>query len=124
MSLEKAQDPRTHPAKLDKLFKSKDPEVLASLAKNPNTPRDTLLALAEKFPVEFLENPALPILLLETPNLLSMASLDTWAALLSLPTAPDWVAQSMLSHPQDYVRQSIAQRKEIPPELLAMLALD
>lgn len=62
-----ALDPSTAPALLAKL--SDNPALAPLVASNPNTPVDLLLALAADHPREFLANPALPFLLLETPDL-------------------------------------------------------
>lgn len=46
----------------------RDAEILAAVAQNPNAPLVLLRYLAERFPREVLANPALPLLLLEDPN--------------------------------------------------------
>ncbi len=51
-----------------KFFDSAD-ETLAAVASNPNTPVESLMRLAGVFPEQFCANPALPLLLLENPNL-------------------------------------------------------
>ena len=48
---------------------SEHPNLAPLVASNPNAPVDLLLSLAADHPRAFLDNPALPFLLLEAPNL-------------------------------------------------------
>ena len=53
---------------LEVLSRERDPLVKEALAGNPNTPLPALLRLAVEHPARLLENPALPLLLLENPS--------------------------------------------------------
>ena len=64
-----ASDPATPPETLSELARIGDASVRAAIACNPNTPVKTLLDVGSDYPHEFLRNPALPLLLLEQPDL-------------------------------------------------------
>ena len=49
---------------------------------NPNIPPDVLINLAAQFPRQVFNNPAIDLLLLETPNLFSGTSADALCSLL------------------------------------------
>ncbi len=67
--LEAAQDPNTHPDKLEILAKHPTKEVRRAVIGNPSTSMDVLLANAHKHPKTFLQNPVFPLLALERPDL-------------------------------------------------------
>jgi hypothetical protein len=70
-----------------KFFDSND-ETLASVAANPNTPVEALMRLAGVFPEQFCANPALPLLLLENPNLPADMPPATLRSLLRYANVP------------------------------------
>ncbi|MFL5805175.1 MAG: HEAT repeat domain-containing protein [Roseiflexaceae bacterium] len=82
---------RTNP---HKIFDSSD-ATLAAVAANPNTPVETLMRLAGVFPEQFCANPALPLLLLENPNLPAEMPPATLRSLLRYASVPkdflEWV---------------------------------
>ncbi len=59
----------TTPEALDQLSKSSDGPTRRAVAKNPSTPKPTLLILARQFPLEVFNNPTFAWLLLEDPDL-------------------------------------------------------
>jgi hypothetical protein len=77
-----------------KIFDSGD-ATLAAVAANPNTPVETLMRLAGVFPEQFCANPALPLLLLENPNLPAEMPPATLRSLLRYASVPkdflEWV---------------------------------
>lgn len=82
--LRRARD-STDPEVLLELARSTtDKRVRRALAGNPNAPWDALRPLLATHPVEVLDNPALPLLLLSDPSLLSRL---TVASLRGLSTA-------------------------------------
>jgi hypothetical protein len=77
-----------------KFFDSAD-ETLAAVASNPNTPVESLMRLAGVFPEQFCANPALPLLLLENPNLPAEMPPATLRSLLRYASVPrdflEWI---------------------------------
>ena len=64
-----ANDENTAPKVLTELAKSKDSQTRKSVATNPNTPTEILLSLCFEFPSEVINNPVIPLLLMENPLL-------------------------------------------------------
>lgn len=54
---------------LRKLANGSDKATRQHVAANPNTPTEVLQKLGDEFPKEVSRNPALPLLLLENPNI-------------------------------------------------------
>lgn len=63
-----AASPDTSPEQLRELAAISSKSISFRVAANPNTPIDVLWKLGTKFPKQLLENPVLPLLLLENPN--------------------------------------------------------
>ena len=68
---QEAQDETTSPERLRKLAISQDSFIRKYVAENPNTPTETLLNLSNEFPQQVLNNPVIPLLLIENPLLLT-----------------------------------------------------
>lgn len=79
---ELAKDETTSPEKLRELASSDDAITRQNVVMNPNVPPDVLIKLAEQFPKHVFNNPAIDLLLLETPNLFSGTSADILCSLL------------------------------------------
>ena len=62
-----AQDETTAPDKLMELARHNDYSTRQYVASNPNTPADILLSICWEFPNEVMNNPVVPLLLLEDP---------------------------------------------------------
>jgi len=96
-----AKDFQTAPELLEKLGECSNPEIRKYVAENPNTPTDTLFKLAVDFPKEFLNNPILPLLLLEYPNLVQILPINTLVSLLEVEEVPtsflEWAAEQYQS---------------------------
>ena len=91
----RAQDASTPPTVLKKLSASKTKGVRREVAKNPNTPIEVLYTLGEEFPKEFLENPSLPLLLLEEPKLFERIPSKTLAKILQLEEVSDFLIERL-----------------------------
>ena len=66
-----AKDETTLPEVLAILAKSEDYPTRRSVAANPNTPTAILLNVCREFPAEVMNNPVVPLLLLENPYIFS-----------------------------------------------------
>ena len=64
-----AHHPNALPKRWSELSERHVPGIIEAIARNPGTPREILLWLVETHPQAVLENPVLPLLLLETPTL-------------------------------------------------------
>jgi hypothetical protein len=121
---ELAQNPQTLPERLRELSLDEDPTILAAIAENPSTPLETLLALTQRFPQEFLRNPVLPWLLLEHPYFLCEAPKETIRVLLALPHCPPWVFMGAAVHPDQWMRNDILNHPKMPLSLLSVFSQD
>ena len=77
-----AQDENTSPEKLRELANHTDTTILKNIVANPNIPPDVLTKLASLFPKQVFNNPALDLLLIETPDLFSGGLADSLCSLL------------------------------------------
>ncbi|MEM8672773.1 MAG: hypothetical protein AAGF83_02705 [Cyanobacteria bacterium P01_G01_bin.67] len=77
-----AQDETTASNKLRELADSTDLITRQNVLVNPNVPPDVLIKLATEFPKQVFNNPAIDLLLLETPNLFSGTSANALCSLL------------------------------------------
>lgn len=66
-----AEDETTAPGVLAQLAKSQDYYTRKYVAANPNTPPEILLSICREFPDEVMNNPVIPLLILENPYLLT-----------------------------------------------------
>lgn len=65
-----AQDENTASEILTELANSKDKLTRQYVAANPNTPTEVLLSICLEFPVEVINNPIIPLLILENSDCL------------------------------------------------------
>jgi hypothetical protein len=94
--LDTAQDPATPPGTLWELFDAtrsglgpKETQTLSeALARHPNAPVDLLATLAYRCPKAVAQNPALPLLPLEYPDLLDHIPAPALPGLLACPELP------------------------------------
>lgn len=77
--------------------------VCERVAQNPNTPTDVLLKLGAKFAKQFINNPILPLLLLENPNLVENIPLNTLISLLKQEQVPDYILNAASQHQNENV---------------------
>jgi hypothetical protein len=84
---ERAMDSTTSAEELEELAASPDRETRQRVVQNMNTSPQVLLRLAREFPHEFIENPVLPLLLLENPGYIAgMTEYDLLETLRHDPT--------------------------------------
>ena len=89
-----ARNPLAPPQLLEKLSHDSEKSIRQAVAGNPNTPEKDLMRLGAQFPDELLENPALDVLLLENPSLLSALPEKTQTSIAKRDTCPP----SVLGH--------------------------
>jgi len=97
----KAMDPATPPKTLHAL--RRNPELAPLVASNPNAPVALLLALAADYPREFLDNPALPFLLLEAPALPLELSVKAVAQVLRFEDVPLAILKQLGAASDSYI---------------------
>ena len=66
-----AKDETTASEVLVNLAKNEDYTIRQYVAANPNTPIEVLLSICFEFPVEVINNPIIPLLILENPDCLT-----------------------------------------------------
>ncbi len=90
-----AADPSTPPERLEELFDGWDfrralrRELRAAIARNPNAPPSLLRQAFEQFPEALLENPVLPLLLLEDPDFMRKLPEFVSGAVLARADVPE-----------------------------------
>ena len=101
-----AQDPATPPHHLQDLGLGPNSRAIKeAVAANPNTPPALLLALAGRYWQPFLENPVLPLLLLEDPGLPHRLPLRVLRALVRREGVPPLILQTLARHADREVRE-------------------
>ena len=66
-----AQDETTAPKLLAELANSEDKQTRKAVAANPNIPIETLLSICFEFPRQVIDNPIIPLLILENSDCLT-----------------------------------------------------
>lgn len=122
-SLALAQDEQTPPDVLRELSKTSSPTVLEHIALNPNAPTEVLVRLGQRFPDALMENPVLPLLLIENPRLFADMTDETALRLIHHPKADEtlWILASL---GRTKVRLALTGLKHAPLSLLEKLAQD
>jgi uncharacterized membrane-anchored protein YhcB (DUF1043 family) len=124
---QEAKDPTTNPARLQELAEQNnnlngDLNLVFFLVKNPNTPIETLLFLAEVFAQEFLENPALSLLFFEHTDFISKIPEDTMESLLKVKRMPLWFLEVLIVSPiKKSALEKLTQRDEVSGDFLEKL---
>jgi hypothetical protein len=116
-----AKNPGAPPALLLSLSTHPDKLTLANLAENPNTPLAALFQVGAFFPLSFLKNPVIHMLLLEDPLFLRAAPPDFLGALLSVKEPPRWVLEAALLHRSSSVITKLGSCKGLPREFIERL---
>jgi len=127
-----AKNINTPAEKLRSLSKIEDKEILAAIAKNPNSPPDLLIDLAGEYLDEIELNPALDLILLEYPNFISdifyehCSDIDNSVKKITFPSTklPNWVSNFGLNHSDPQIRSFIARNEYTPVTYLEQLAND
>jgi hypothetical protein len=135
-----AANPASPPELLEIMARRRDNMIVANVTANPNTPTQVLCQLGKKFPVEFLKNPILPLLLLENPNFFQQIPPNTLSSLCDyilehcysekgIPKeeiydglAPAEVLQQLINSEDSMARFSIAKHPNTPLDVLEQLS--
>lgn len=123
--LEAARDAATPTVRLDRLAASKDAEVRAAVAENPNASVSTLMRLADELPEAVAKNPVLPLLLLtggETPLEHDRIG-RMMGRLLKGSTDPAFLREHASSSFLE-ARKGVAENPATPVDVLDVLAVD
>ena len=97
VALAVAANPCTHPDTLDRLSRNVRRSVRAAVACNPNASMDCLVRCIPANPQGFLDNPALQLLLLTSPNYLNNLPHRALVSLLLNPSAPQAFLEQMIT---------------------------
>ena len=101
-----AQDPATPPRQLQELGEGPNSRAIKeAVARNPNAPPTLLLKLAGRYWQPFLENPVLPLLLLEDPGLPHRLPLRVLRALVRREGVSPLILQTLARHKDREVRE-------------------
>jgi hypothetical protein len=103
-----AQSPTTPSLLLDKLVCASSAQVRRAVAQNPNTSLLALLSLGREFPQEVLQNPALPLWILEDPSCLQRCPEEGLLAMLCSDLFPASYLSLVMNHPSLKVRVQVA----------------
>lgn len=117
-----AAHPATLPKTLLKLSKSPDAETIKAVLQNPATPPDLLLLMAPKFPLDFFQNPALDLLILEDPDFLRKLKPGVLRSLLKEKDCPDYWLNWACSYGNKGDQLVILKREDLPVKNLKALA--
>ena len=117
---QQAQDETTLPEILRQLASSSDSITRQNLVMNPNVPPDVLLKLAGQFPRQIFNNPAIDLLLLETPNLFSGTSADAFCSLLKREVPTRMIEYAVNSKDEKF-ELSILMNYKTSPKVLEQL---
>lgn len=96
-------------------------KVYQLVAKNPNAPTDTLLMLGFLLPADFIQNPILPLLILENPNFIDK-NYNTQIAIACHPETPVNILKYLMESGRPGVLKYIAQNPNTPVEFLEKMA--
>ena len=116
-----AQDENTAPEKLRELANSADPITRQNVVINPNVPPDVLIKLAKQFPRQVFNNPAIDLLLLETPNLFSGTFADALCSLLKREV-PERAIEYAIDSTDERFKLAILMNPQTSSEILEQLA--
>lgn len=123
MSLDHASDPAAYLTVLRSLGQNTPYEVLETVLRNPNTPAEVLFRFGFRVPEALLENPVLPLLLLENPRWFNEMPQETALKLAMHPSA--WDELLLLAvQGRPHVRLALTQRPNPPKMVLDKLLRD
>lgn len=101
-----------------------EPTALSKLASDSNIPLYLLRTAACLAPKEFLQNPLVPLLLLEDPGYFQKLPLQALRALLTLPEAPAALVTTGALHESANIRALAGVHPNASEDILARLAID
>ncbi|KAF3888683.1 MULTISPECIES: HEAT repeat domain-containing protein [Nostocales] len=119
-----ATNPSAAPELLRELGYSADEITRRSITSNPNTPVEDLLELGTEFPEEFLNNPILPLVVLENPNFLADISQESLLILLKHDAVPSWFLEwvtNLDSEEYEEVFLALLVKPDVPQNALSKL---
>jgi hypothetical protein len=117
-----AQNPCAPTSLLEGLSKAPDRALREHIAKNPNSPLSVLFSLAAFLPEAFLQNPVLPLLLIERPGFLREMPEDSLCAVLRCRGLTESFLEEAFHTTSSLVRFAIAQNPLTPASLLEKFA--
>jgi hypothetical protein len=116
-----AIDENTAPNILRQLADSTDLLTRKNIVINPNIPPDVLSKLAVEFPKEVFDNPAIDLLLLETPDLFSGTLTNVFCSLLKREV-PERMIEYAANSMDERLKLSLLMNPQIPPEIFKQLS--
>jgi hypothetical protein len=119
---EVAGQEQTDERALKLLANSKDRPTLREVARNPNTPTETLFALAPEFPRPFFSNPAFDWLLLENPDRILEMGKGVIRKIIRVKGCPASMIEWAVQHGSDPDRLAVLRRGDVSPETLRAIA--
>ena len=109
-----AKHPNAGVELLEKLSHSSDPATRKAVTSNPNTPTVVYVKLGQQFPKEFLTNPILDLLILESPDLLQEFTDNLLVQLLRRPECPEEFLLWAAGHSSEKVQLAVAMNAKAP----------
>jgi hypothetical protein len=119
-----AADPMTKPWQLARLARSDDVETRRLVTQNPSTSQVILYFLAEEFPEDFMQNPILALLQIESPDLIEKLPSSLVKKLLGLSPVPSFVVSAALLHSSPAVRAQLAAVPQLSKSVIEELTLN
>lgn len=116
-----AQNPIADPELLRELAALGQPEVEKQVLTNPNIPPDLFKDLAAKYPQHLWRNPALYLLLLESPDLLLGRMASTLKGLVRRGRIPEIALETLARSQDESLQLAIAMNPHTPTPLLEQL---
>lgn len=107
---------------LAKLADSSDQETRRNVVCNVGTPPETLLSLAQEFPVEFFANPLFDLLLLEDPQLLIRLEPGVLKSFLNHPACPESFVLWACRHGHKTEQVEVLKRSDLSVDHLRLIA--
>jgi hypothetical protein len=79
--------------------------IREKIAKHPNCPPDLLQQYFPSFPMQAMQNPALPLLLIENPEFFLSLPSSTVVPILEEAETPTWFVEALRRHPRSEVAE-------------------
>jgi hypothetical protein len=117
-----AQNPSANPDILQSLQSHPDSIVRQNLVMNPNTPPSLLKVIGRQLPRHLFQNPAIDLLLLETPDLLAEDVSTILCSLVKQSIVPDSVLEYAVNYPSSSVKLAVIMNSQTPKRIIDNLA--
>ena len=108
----------TPPQRLGELAVNCSEEVQKIVVGNPNTPLETLYQLGEYYPQEFLNNPLLELLYLESPSFVADIPTTTLRALIQQQKVPLFILKFAAKHEDKEIAEIAKMHVELSGEMI------